>query len=98
MFVFFWSSSGRRHERLPCGLRWRKLVELCRKSDSRYYWYNFKLHGKRYRRSPKETQKDELASRFPSGLQATLNIDGGGAGVGICDQPMRLLPHERRAV
>jgi hypothetical protein len=32
-------------------------VELFRKKDSRFYWYDFKLRGKRYRRSTKETNK-----------------------------------------
>src|SRR5260370_34424809 len=44
-------------ERLPCGLQWRKLVELFRKKDSRFYWYDFKVRGKRYRRATKETNK-----------------------------------------
>jgi len=32
-------------------------VELFRKKDSRFYWYDFKVHGKRYRGSTKETNK-----------------------------------------
>src|SRR6266567_2210522 len=52
-----WGSSGRTRERLPCGLQWRKLVELFRKKDSKFYWYDFKVRGKRYRRSTKETNK-----------------------------------------
>src|ERR1700740_2835321 len=41
----------------PCGLQWRKLVELFRKNDSRFYWYDLKIRGKRYRGSTKETNK-----------------------------------------
>ena len=32
-------------------------MELFRKSDSRFYWYDFKVRGKRYRGSTKETNK-----------------------------------------
>jgi len=32
-------------------------VELFRKNDSRFYWYDFKVRGKRYRGSTKETNK-----------------------------------------
>jgi hypothetical protein len=32
-------------------------VELFRKRDSRFYWYDFRLRGKRYRRSAKETNR-----------------------------------------
>ena len=32
-------------------------MELFRKKDSRFYWYDFKVRGKRYRRSTKETNK-----------------------------------------
>lgn len=38
-------------------LQWRKLVELYKKRDSRYYWYDFRLCGRRYRCSTKETKK-----------------------------------------
>jgi hypothetical protein len=34
-------------------------VELYRKRDSRFYWYDFKWHDKRYRSSTKETNKIE---------------------------------------
>src|SRR5215472_10118459 len=44
----------------PCGLQWRKLVELYRKKDSRFYWYDFKVRGKRYRGSTKETSRRGL--------------------------------------
>jgi len=32
-------------------------VELFRKKDLRFYWYDFKVCGKRYRRSTKETNQ-----------------------------------------
>ena len=32
-------------------------MELFQKNDSRYYWYDFKVRGKRYRGSTKETNK-----------------------------------------
>jgi integrase len=34
-----------------------EFVELFRKKDSRFYWYDFKWRGKRYRRSTKEENK-----------------------------------------
>jgi len=36
-------------------------VELFRKKDSRVYWYDFKVRGKRYRGSIKETNKKRAA-------------------------------------
>jgi integrase len=55
IFVFFSILSRRTHECLPCGLHWRKkLVELFRKTDSRFWWFDFKVRGKRYRGSTKE--------------------------------------------
>jgi hypothetical protein len=32
-------------------------VELYKKKDLRFYWYDFKWRGKRYRSSTKETNK-----------------------------------------
>src|ERR1700675_1638952 len=57
IFLFFLGSLGRTHERLPCGLQWRKLVELFKKRDSRFYCYDFKLRGKQHRSSTQETNK-----------------------------------------
>jgi len=34
-------------------------VELYKKRDSRFYWYDFKWRGKRYRSSTRETNKEE---------------------------------------
>jgi hypothetical protein len=55
MSLFFLNSSGRAHELLPCGLQWRTLVELLRKKNSKFYWYDFTVRGQRYRGSTKET-------------------------------------------
>jgi hypothetical protein len=74
------SSSGRTHERLPCGLQWRKLVELFRKKDSRFYWYDFKLLGKRYRRSTKETNKKR------AGKIAAMRLSQAMGGTGLWDR------------
>src|SRR4029077_14592531 len=52
------------------------LVELFRKRDSRFYWYDFKLRGKRYRRSTKETNK-KRASRVAA-LKLSQAIGGTG--------------------
>ena len=37
-------------------------MELFRKKDSRFYWYDFKVRGKRYRGSTKETNKKRAGS------------------------------------
>jgi hypothetical protein len=55
MFEFFSITSRGTHECLPCGLQWRKLVELLRKKNSKFYWYDFTVRGQRYRGSTKET-------------------------------------------
>jgi len=55
MFEFFSITSRGTRECLPCGLQWRKLVELLRKKDSKFYWYDFTVRGQRYRGSTKET-------------------------------------------
>jgi hypothetical protein len=36
-------------------------VELFKKKDSRFYWYDFKLRGRRYRSSTKETNRNRAA-------------------------------------
>src|SRR6516162_4364217 len=56
MSAFFWSTSGRIHESLPCGLQWRKLVKLFKKPKSKFYWYDFTVRGERYRGSTEETK------------------------------------------
>src|SRR5260370_36950818 len=67
-------------ERLPCGLQWRKLVELFRKKDSRFYWYDFKVRGKRYRRSTKETNK-KRAEKI-----AAIKLSQAMGGIGLLDK------------
>jgi hypothetical protein len=44
------------HELLPCGLQWRKLVKLFKKTKSRFYWFDFTVRGQRYRGSTGETK------------------------------------------
>src|ERR1017187_2435796 len=36
MSTFFWNTSRRTHESLPCGLQWRKLVKLFKKPRSSF--------------------------------------------------------------
>jgi hypothetical protein len=55
-------------------------VELFRKKDSRFYWYDFKLRGKRYRRSTKETNKKR------AGKIAALRLSQGMGGGGLLDR------------
>src|ERR1700683_4378989 len=54
--MFFWNTSRRTHELLPCGLQWRKLVKLFKKAKSKFYWYDFTVRGQRYRGSTNETK------------------------------------------
>jgi hypothetical protein len=56
MLVFFWSTSERTHELLPCGLQWRKLVKLFRKKNSKFFWF-FAVRGERYRGSTQVTDE-----------------------------------------
>lgn len=37
--------------------QWRKLVELFKKKDSKFYWYDFKVRTRRCRGSTKETNR-----------------------------------------
>jgi hypothetical protein len=50
-------------------------VELFRKKDSRFYWYDFKVRSKRYRGSTKETNKKRAgriaALRFSQAIEGT---------------------------
>jgi integrase len=54
-------------------------VELFRKKDSRFYWYDFKVRGKRYRGSTKETNKKRAgriaALRFSQAIEGTGLLD-----------------------
>ena len=49
MLLFRADPFGGTHEPLPCGLLGGVLVELFRKSNSKYYWYDFTVRGERYR-------------------------------------------------
>ena len=60
IFLFFLSSSGRTHGYFPCGPQWRKLVELFKKKDSKFYWYDFKVRSRRQ----EESRKDCCCVRF----------------------------------
>jgi hypothetical protein len=64
----------------PCGLQWRKLVELFRKHDSRFYCYDFKVRGKRYRGSTKETNKKR------AGRIGALRLSQALGGTGLLDR------------
>ncbi len=54
-------------------------MELFRKKDSRFYWYDFKVRGKRYRGSTKETNKKRAgriaALRFSQAIEGTGLLD-----------------------
>jgi hypothetical protein len=51
-------------------------VELFRKNDSRFYWYDFKVRGRRYRGSTKETNKKK-AGRIGA-FRLSQALSGGG--------------------
>ena len=51
-------------------------MELFRKKDSRFYWYDFKVRGKRYRGSTKETNKKR--ARRIAALGFSQAIEGTG--------------------
>jgi hypothetical protein len=54
-------------------------VELFRKQDSRFYWYDFKVRGIRYRGSTKETNRKRAgrigALRFSQAMEGTGLLD-----------------------
>jgi hypothetical protein len=59
IFLFFLGSSGGTHGYLP-GPQWRKLMELFKKKDSKFYWYDFKVRSGRQ----EESRKDCCCVRF----------------------------------
>ena len=63
----------------PWAPQWRKLVELFRKKDSRFYGYDFKVRGIRYRGSVKDTNKKRAeriaALRFSQDIEGTGLLD-----------------------
>ena len=52
------------------------LVELFQKKDSRFYWYDFKARGKRYRGSTTETNKKRAGRIAALRLSQALGGDG----------------------
>jgi hypothetical protein len=55
-------------------------VELYKKRDSRFYWYDFQWRGKRYRSSTKETNKKR------AGKIAALRLSQAMGGIGPLDR------------
>ena len=55
-------------------------MELFKKKDSRFYWYDFTVRGKRYRRSTKETNK-RRAEKI-----AALKLSQAMEGTGLLDR------------
>ena len=55
-------------------------MELFRKKDSRFYWYDLKVRGKRYRRSTKETNK-KRAEKI-----AAIKLSQAMGGTGLLDR------------
>lgn len=55
MLLFRSDLFGGTHELLPCGLLGGDLVELFRKNNSKYYWYDFAVRGERVREAPDPT-------------------------------------------
>jgi hypothetical protein len=77
MLLFRADPFGGTHELLPCGLLGGDLVELFKKNESKYYWYDFTVRGERYRGSTKETNETRAQK---SGTA----VAGGGGVVGGC--------------
>jgi len=50
-------------------------VELFRKKDSRFCWYDFKLRGKRYRRSTKEKWHFHVGPFTGAGAAVSERVD-----------------------
>lgn len=76
MLLFRSDPLGGTRELLPCGLLGGDLVELFRKSNSKYYWYDFTVRGERYRGQPKRPTKGErkrllLSNSLPQSRAAT---------------------------
>jgi len=72
MLLFRADPFGGTHESLPCGLLGGVLVELFRKSNSKYYWYDFTVRGERYRGSTKETNETRAQKAAALKLAATI--------------------------
>ena len=83
-------SFEKEHTSPPCGLQWRKLVELFRKKDSRFYWYDFKVRGKRYRGSTRGSTKETNKKR--AGSIAALRFSQAIEGTGLLDRWTGRLP------
>jgi integrase len=74
MLASFLITSGRTHELLPCGLQWRRLVKLFKKSKSPFYWFDFTVRGHRYRGSTQETNAARAGKI--AGLKLAAAIEG----------------------
>ena len=74
MLLFRSDSFGGTHELLPCGLLGGDLVELFRKNNSKCYWYNFTVRGKRHRGSTKEA--NETRAQKVTALKLAAAIKG----------------------
>jgi integrase len=72
MLLFRLDPSGGTHELLPCGLLGGDLVELFRKVNSKYYWYDFTVRGERYRGSTKETNETRVQKAASLKLAAAI--------------------------
>jgi len=59
---------------VPCGLHWRHLVKLFKKSDSAFYWYDFTVRGERFRGSTKEVNEARAAKI--AGLRFAEAVEG----------------------
>jgi hypothetical protein len=74
MLLFRSDPFGGTHELLPCGLLGGDLVELFRKNNSKYYWFDFTVRGERYRGSTKET--NETRAQKAAALKLAAAIKG----------------------
>jgi Phage integrase family len=65
ILLFFFFLKG--NTRAPLCLQWRRLVELFRKKDSRFYWYDFKVHGNGIEVLLKKLTRREQEGLLPCG-------------------------------
>jgi len=74
MLLFRSDGFGGACELLPCGLLGGDLVELFRKSMSKFCWYDFTVRGERYRGSTKEN--NETRAQKAASLKLAAAIKG----------------------
>src|SRR5262245_1230353 len=63
MWLIFLTTSRGTPTFLPCEHSWTIRVELFRKENSSYWWYDFTVRGERFRGSTKEINKAAASAK-----------------------------------